>query len=258
MTVSNLTILKIGGSAVTDKTASTGRAKEDELTRIAAEIAGYDAPLIIVHGAGSYGHTHALKYGLDKGFDAEGVLITHDSVRELNALVVSALRGAGVPAIPLNPFAFSVCEDGRISSLFTEQITLMLEHGLVPVLHGDVCMDSKRGVCILSGDQSLPYLAKALHASRVGLGSAADGVLDGDGRTIPLITPQTFDRFSRYIGGSAGTDVTGGMLGKVREILDLVEETGIEACIFNANEPGSYRRYLGGEPAGTVIGPDRD
>ena len=251
--ISDLTIIKIGGSAVTDKTSPEGKARPEELERIAEEISGYDRPLIIVHGAGSYGHTYAKKYGLDKGFDAEGVMVTHDSVRQLNDLVVSTLRKHGIRAMPLNPFAFAVCENGRISSFLTDQITLMLENGLVPVLHGDVAMDSERGACIISGDQSLPYLAKALRAKRAGLGSAADGVLDGDGKVIPRITPETFGRFARYIGSSAGTDVTGGMLGKVKEILDLADSTGIDACIFNANEPGNYRRYLEGEDIGTII-----
>lgn len=250
---SDLTILKVGGSAVTDKNAASGSAKTDEMERIAKEIAGFPEKLIIVHGAGSYGHVYAKQYGLDKGFHEEGFLKTHDSVRELNEMIVKTLRKEGIPAVPMNPLSFSLCEDGRLTYLYTEQISEMLKHGLVPVLHGDVCMDTKRGACILSGDQSLPYVAAALKAKRVGLGSATDGVLDSDGKTISKITPQTFDSVKQHIGGSAGTDVTGGMFGKVSEILDLAQKTGIESCIFNANTPGSVAAYLKGEVVGTII-----
>lgn len=250
---SDITVLKVGGSAVTDKNASAGQVKADEMDRIAKEIAGFSGKLVIVHGAGSYGHVYAKEYGLDKGFHLEGLLKTHDSVRELNEMIVQTLRKEGIPAVPLNPFAFSLCDDGRLTCLYTGQIAEMLKHDLVPVLHGDVCMDTARGACILSGDQSLPYVASALSAKRVGLGSATDGVLDSDGRTIPEITPRTFDFFKKHIGGSEGTDVTGGMLGKVSEILDLAEKTGIESCIFNANTPGNVADYLTGKNVGTLI-----
>ncbi|MDR0767406.1 MAG: isopentenyl phosphate kinase family protein [Methanosarcinales archaeon] len=250
---SDITILKVGGSAVTDKSAAAGSAKTDEMERIAQEIAGFSGKLVIVHGAGSYGHVYAKQYGLDKGFHEEGFLKTHDSVRELNEMVVKTLRAQGIPAVPMNPLSFSLCEDGRLVFLYTDQIAEMLKHGLVPVLHGDVCMDTKRGACILSGDQSLPYVAAALSAKRVGLGSATDGVLDSNGRTIPKITPKSFDSVKQHIGGSAGTDVTGGMLGKVSEILELAKKAGIESRIFNANTPGSVAAYLKGDAIGTLI-----
>ncbi|MCL2549535.1 MAG: isopentenyl phosphate kinase [Methanimicrococcus sp.] len=253
---SGITVLKVGGSAVTDKSASAGFAKTDEMDRIAKEIAGFSGKLVIVHGAGSFGHVYAKQYGLDKGFHKEGFLKTHDSVRKLNEMVVQTLRKEGIPAVPLNPLSFSLCGDGRLVHLYTGQIEEMLKYDLVPVLHGDVCMDTKRGACILSGDQSLPYVAAALSAKRVGLGSATDGVLDLNGATIPKITPKTFQSFKQHIGGSAGTDVTGGMLGKVSEILELAEKTGIESRIFNANTPGNVKTYLEGGNVGTLIGRD--
>ena len=249
---SDLTILKVGGSAVTDKNATSGSAKTDEMERIAKEIAGFSGKLIIVHGAGSYGHVYAKQYGLDKGFHEEGFLKTHDSVRKLNDMIVKTLRKEAFRRSD-ESVSFSLCEDGRLTYLYTEQISEMLKQNLVPVLHGDVCMDTKRGACILSGDQSLPYVAAALKAKRVGLGSATDGVLDSAGKTIPKITPKTFDSVKQHIGGSAGTDVTGGMFGKVLEILDLAQKTGIESCIFNANKPGNVSAYLNGEVIGTII-----
>jgi len=253
---SGITVLKVGGSAVTDKSASVGLAKADEMDRIAKEIAGFSGKLVIVHGAGSYGHVYAKQYGLDKGFHKEGFLKTHDSVRKLNEMVVQTLRKEGIPAVPLNPLSFSLCGDGRLTYLYIDQIEEMLKYDLVPVLHGDVCMDTERGACILSGDQSLPYVAAALSAKRVGLGSATDGVLDSNGATIQKITPQTFQSFKQHIGGSAGTDVTGGMLGKVSEILELAEKTGIESRIFNANTPGNVKAYLEGGNVGTLISRD--
>ena len=62
--VANLTILKIGGSIITDKNADDGAANYDEIKRIADEISKHHGRLVVVHGAGSFGHPQAKKYAL--------------------------------------------------------------------------------------------------------------------------------------------------------------------------------------------------
>lgn len=54
-------ILKLGGSVITDKAADQGVVREDALLRIAKEVSEYRGKMIIVHGAGSFGHTYAKK-----------------------------------------------------------------------------------------------------------------------------------------------------------------------------------------------------
>ena len=250
-------ILKLGGSVITDKNADEGVVKEDELYRIAKEVSEFRGKMIIVHGAGSFGHTYAKKYGLDKGFDPEGAIVTHESVKKLASSVVDALNHFGVRAVALHPMCCIVCRKGRIESAYLENIKLMLENGFVPVLHGDVVMDLELGACILSGDQIVPYLAKALGITRLGLGSAADGVLDNNGKPVPEITPEKFESFKQYIKGSESTDVTGGMLGKVQELLELSKTSCITSYIFNADKKDNIYRFLNGEEIGTRISPDK-
>jgi len=84
-------ILKLGGSAITDKGAYEGIVKEADLLRIAREVSGFKGKMIIVHGAGSFGHIYAKKYGLDRTFDPEGAIVTHESVKKLD------LKGSGCP-----------------------------------------------------------------------------------------------------------------------------------------------------------------
>jgi isopentenyl phosphate kinase len=141
--------------------------------------------------------------------------------------------------------------------MYLDNIKLMLEKGFVPVLHGDVVMDLELGACVLSGDQIVPYLAKELKITRLGLVSAEDGVLDNDGKTVPEITPKTFERFKRYIRGSESTDVTGGMLGKVQELLELSKTSCITSYIFNAGKEDNIHRFLNGESIGTRISPNK-
>jgi isopentenyl phosphate kinase len=250
-------ILKLGGSVITDKAADQGVVKEADLLRIAKEVSQYRGKMIIVHGAGSFGHTYAKKYGLDRGFDPEGVIITHESVKKLASRVVDALNEYGVRAVAVHPMCCTVCKNGRIESMYLDNIKLMLENGFVPVLHGDVVMDLELGACVLSGDQIVPHLAKKLKIIRLGLGSAEDGVLDNDGKTIPEITPETFENFKRYIKGSESTDVTGGMLGKVQELLELSKTSCITSHIFNAGKEDNICLFLNGESIGTRISPDK-
>jgi len=76
-------------------------------------------------------------------------------------------------------------------------------------------------------DRIVSYLATRFGASRIGFGTAVDGVT-ADGRVVPEITPGTFEAVRHHIPGSEGTDVTGGMLGKVRELLGI----DIDSYIF--------------------------
>jgi isopentenyl phosphate kinase len=247
-------ILKIGGSVITEKgTASS--AKKDEIDRISQEIASFiaeaDSALILVHGAGSFGHPQASKWLID-GFNAQGVYLTHSSVKVLNSIVLDSLNNAGIRALPVHPLGSCLLEDGKIFDFQVGQIKLMLEKDIVPVLHGDVVMDRVRGAGVLSGDRIVPYLASVMSASGIGAGSDVDGVLDDAGNVIKKITPHSFIDIKKHIQGSASVDVTGGMLGKVSEFVELAKK-GISSRIFNASRKGMVSKFLYGEDVGTLI-----
>ncbi len=236
----SLVILKIGGSVITDK-GSVSSARKDEIDRISGEIASFksdsDSNLILVHGAGSFGHPQAMKYRLDERFDAEGVYLTHASVKTLNSMVVDSLNRAGAHALPVHPLSSCLLENGKLIEFQLSQVKLMLERGIIPVIHGDVVMDMIKGAAVLSGDRIIPYIALALNASKIGAGSDVDGVLDDKDIVIKKITPLSFVDIKKNIKGSASTDVTGGMLGKVSELLELAGK-GISSRIFNATKKG--------------------
>ncbi|MDF1557724.1 MAG: isopentenyl phosphate kinase [ANME-2 cluster archaeon] len=255
--MNGLVVLKIGGSIITDKSSSTPKSLADAIERIAQEIAGVSGSLILVHGAGSFGHPLARQFKLTEQFDVQGIIETHRSVKSLNATMVDALISYGVPAVPVHPLSCALLEQGRIRDMQMAPLREMVQRGLVPVLHGDVVMDSARGAAILSGDQLVPYIAQKMGAERIGIGSNIDGVLDNQSKTIPDITPSTVDRLRVYISGSSHTDVTGGMLGKVQELVELADKFGISSRIFNASTPGNITRFLKGETMGTRIQKDK-
>ena len=251
----SLIILKIGGSVITEK-SSLSRAKEAEIDRISNEIASFkkdsDSQLILVHGAGSFGHPQAMKYRLIEGFDAQGAYLTHASVKVLNSKVVETLNNAGAHALPVHPLSSCLLENGKIIDFQLGQIKVMLEKGIIPVLHGDVVMDRIKGTSVLSGDKIIPYLAVGLNASHIGAGSDVDGVLDNKDEVIKKITQYSFVDMKKNIKGSSSPDVTGGMLGKVSELLELAS-FGISSRIFNASRKGMVSRFLYGEDVGTLI-----
>ena len=120
--------MKIGGSVITEK-GSISKAREAEIDRISNEIASFkkdsDSQLILVHGAGSFGHPHAMKYRLSEGFDASGVYLTHASVKLLNSKVLESLNNAGEHALPVHPLSASQrpvcageCFGGRLGLRF--------------------------------------------------------------------------------------------------------------------------------------------
>ncbi len=250
----NPVILKIGGSVITKK-GSESVARRDEIDRISHEIVRFkseaDMPIILIHGAGSFGHPQAMKW-VNEGFDASGAYITHRSVKELNSMVLESLTCAGIHALPVHPLSSCILENGKIVDFHTGQIKLMLERGVVPVLHGDVVMDRARGASVLSGDRIITYLALAMNASKIGAGSDVDGVLNDKGAVIKKITPPSFIDLKHHISGSSSTDVTGGMLGKVSELLEL-SKNGINSRIFNASKKGMILKFLFSEDIGTLI-----
>ena len=243
-------VLKLGGSVITDKSGECA-IDHARLREIAGELAAHrETALVLVHGAGSCGHPEARRYRINDGLTADnvsGVYKTHTAVSSLNTAVVTALRDAGVEAIGVHPFDLCLAEDGRLVSFETRHIAEMTEHGIVPVLHGDVVMDRLRGSCIVSGDQLVTRLAVALGSGRVGLATDVPGVL-ANGSVVPRIdraTAATLD-----VGGSGKTDVTGGMRGKIAELLALAD-AGIESHIFHVSKIG---RFLDGtEHGGTTI-----
>jgi isopentenyl phosphate kinase len=232
--MSDLVMLKLGGSVITEK-GSDCAVNRDQLATVAKAIAGArTGGILVIHGAGSCGHPEAKRYHLDMGAVAgntEGIYVTHRAVSRLNDEVVLALRDEGVAAVGVHPLHMAVADRGRLLALECRHLEQMLALGMVPVIHGDVVMDLSSGACIVSGDQLARYLAIALHIDRVGLATDVPGVLN-EGRVVPRITRKTAQ--SVQIGNSKHTDVTGGMRGKINELLELAD-AGIGSDIFHVS-----------------------
>ena len=249
--MSEITVLKLGGSVVTKK-AEAGVIDTARIRELASQIApiAKSVPIIIVHGAGSCGHPEAKQYRIQEGVttsNAKGIAVTHFAVRRLNEEFVAVLREEGVDAVCMHPFCTSLAKDGRLVYSGEEQIKALLALGVVPVLHGDVVMDTVRGACIVSGDQIVPAIATALGATRVGVATNVPGVLSGS-TVIPVITRENVGAID--LGSSSSSDVTGGMRGKVEELL-LLADAGIPSHLFHISRVMDFLE--GQEHCGTIV-----
>lgn len=251
-------VLKLGGSVVTRKDraetvddvnlAALADAVADHVeSRTGAGRERTAADLVLVHGGGSFGHHHASEHGVstsDGSRDAAGARAIHGAMKELNGAVLAALADRDVPALPVHPLSAAHRGSDGALTLPTGQVAAMLDEGFVPVLHGDVVAHRGKGVTILSGDELVVELARALDADDVGLCSAVPGVLDGRGEVVERI--ESFSDVADALGGSDATDVTGGMAAKVRQLLAL----DAPAHVFDVDE---VTAFLAGEEPGSRI-----
>lgn len=240
-------------------------ANSSAIKRLAREISESGVTdLILIHGGGSFGHTLAKQYAIKEGYKKEasqvlGFSKTHQAMVALNKLVVDALIQHNVSAVAISPSSCIVAKSGRINIFEDSPINRLLKIGFVPVLYGDAVLDSDLGFTILSGDQLAASLAIRLHAERIIMGIDVDGLYTADpksnssARIIRNCTLQELRTTLQQIEEAKGTDVTGGMLGKITELTSAVEK-GIPALIINAAKSKSVYKALKGERVvGTLV-----
>lgn len=258
-------LVKLGGSLITDKTKEF-TPRTGAIARLAREIAEArkkrKVPLVLGNGAGSFAHTPAKKYQTQKGLinkeSLHGFAVVQDAASRLNRIIVKALIEAGEDAISINPSSTIIAEDGEIKEFYLEPLKKLLKLGMIPVVYGDVVVDTKMGCCIQSTEKILNAIALRLRENGnkihclVHYGTTT-GVLDKNGRTIPKITPKNIHKIRKVIGGSDGIDVTGGMIHKVEEALNIAKQ-GISSYIMNGFEEEHLKKFiLGKKVKGTLI-----
>jgi len=254
----NLIFVKLGGSLITDK-SKPYTARMDVIKRLCREIhearSKKKITLLIGHGGGSFPHVSAQKYQTHRGVinekSWEGFAKVQDDASKLNRIIVSSLIDAGENAISVQPSASCIAHNDRIIEWYTNPIKTSLAKGIIPVPYGDVCLDRKKGCCIISTEEILRFLAKNLKPQRVIMVGKVDGVFDSKGNVIKKISKDNLSSVRKALLSSDGVaDVTGGMVHKVEKSLEI----GVEVEIINGLKPSILKRSLMGEKGlGTTI-----
>jgi isopentenyl phosphate kinase len=245
-------VLKLGGSVITDKRVRC-KARPDIVGRLARELKPFCGEMVIVHGAGSFGHILASKYGLKEGISSDRALLgaaqVQREVRELDSLVCHGLQKAGIPAVSIPPSVFLRFSCGSLSEYDVQPFKDAMTRGFVPVTFGDVVLDDHQGIAICSGDDLMKLLASEFKAERAIFVSDVDGIYDADpkkdkkaklAREIDPLRP-----FKAAKSASNVEDVTGAMAGKLEAALDIAA-LGAEVYVVNGLAAGRLSALLRG------------
>lgn len=277
-------ILKLGGSVVTHKDSTAFPLAADEIwenagrffrraevKRICLEIKdslpnlGY---LIVVHGAGVFGHFPVSKF-LESGVrDQElvGWPLTSYSVLLEDLMLVNEMVSVGIPAISMPPrslFTITKRDEDRSwvgnEALFDSGKMRRLIPRYVPILFGDLAFDEDGNAAVLSGDTILYLCARELgDVDLVACGTDVEGIFTDDPKKNPRA--RLIDRVSLSEKqtlspkGSSYRDVDGGMSRKFRELISIAK-LGIPSMVIDAFKEGNISKALKGEHVGTLIVP---
>ncbi|MCI4347797.1 MAG: isopentenyl phosphate kinase family protein [Thermoplasmata archaeon] len=249
-------VVKLGGSVLTRK-REAARLRPKILTRLAEELAQPGRPpIVVLHGAGSYGHPGAIRWNLarppadpsDRPHRLRGAAIVGAEVRRLHGEVLRALVDAGLAPFSVPPQAISFNRAGKLARLDTEPFRRALSRGGVPVSFGDVVPDEEWGFSILSADTVAVELVRQLPSRRLVFVSDVEGVLApavGSPRRklIPRLTSAVLASLQ---ASDTVPDVTGGIRGKVESML-VAAEAGADAGLISGLRHGALSRALRGE-----------
>ncbi|MFC1625122.1 isopentenyl phosphate kinase [Patescibacteria group bacterium] len=258
-----LTLIKLGGSLITDKNKAF-TAKKGVIQRLAGEIKSslslHKTDLIVGHGSGSFGHVVASKYKTQEGIvnkdSIKGFPLVADAARKINTIVMEEFLKKGLKVVSFSPLSYTYAKNQKRIKSSIKPIKKALEIGIIPVIYGDVIMDEKMGFCIYSGEKSLNVLAEELKDAykkiKIIYCGETDGVYDEKGKTISIITSKNFKKIKKALGGSSGVDVTGGMIHKVKEALEIAKKINALTLIINATKKQALKKALEGNQLGAT------
>ena len=207
-----ITVLKLGGELLED-----AGAVRDAAAAIGRLTAAHQ--VVVVHGGGRAIDAELRRRGLTPRF-ADGLRITDEDALDTvigvlagrtNTQFVAALNAAGVRAVGLTgaDARLAVCEPapqvrthagevvdlglvGEPASFDTTVVEDLLRGGCVPVV-ASIGASASGALLNVNADTFAARLAAALGAGRLLIAGTTAGVLDGAGRTIPVLTPADVD-----------------------------------------------------------------
>ncbi len=256
--VENLTIIKLGGALITDKTKPY-TLRKNVLMRVTKEIAEALGPCIIVHGVGSFGHVPVIERRLYEGYlkpdQLPDLSQTMVDVFELRMAITEAVKEAGLAPVIFLPSNIFFMTNNEITGHFSGGLRQYLDLGMTLIIGGDMCADSQRGFSVCSGDKVVQLLARLLSPRDVIFATdvagiyTADPKLDPKAKLIPRIALSQMDKIKKLADKAATPDITRGMRGKLEEIkrFESILKVGAEVVILGMMEPGILQRYMDGD-----------
>ena len=250
-------ILKLGGSIITKKNSNRPQIKKAVVWQIAKELKSFvrrfpKTEIILLHGAGSFGHPLVYKYKLLQkplaGEQLFGFSETICSMRNMANLLTNIFHSAKLPVLPIQTSAIDLFN--------IRQLKQFLDAGFIPLLGGDMGFAKKNRAIVISADRLAVLFAKAFRNSRVIFATDVDGVFEkyppkNNEQPLSVLSREKLkDIIKKMNGRKNHYDVTGEMAGKLKALLEIKKK---EVIIFNGSKPGNLTRALMQKPIGTRI-----
>lgn len=263
-----LTLIKLGGAILTDKSKPCAIRYDliKELTGQIRECLPFlKGSVIVGNGGGSFGHYFAEKYSLMDGIsDAEGwegFCKGKNGNAILHTKLIEEFVNQGISAcsFPIDDIFCGDIQNAKDTSCWNRMFSY-LEHGILPIVYGDIIYDSKKGCKIISTESIFTLLSEAIilnpdcgySIDKIIFCTNKNGVENSDGEVLPFINKQKFNQWEIFRKHGDGYDVTGGMYGKVMMAIDT--RICCPVYIINGNYPERLSGLLRGEEVtGTCI-----
>lgn len=244
---------------------------------------------VIVHGAGSFGHFQAKQYSVANGTDSasgrslddrsissflrEGFAKTRLSVSKLNHHILTTMLSKGVPGVGISLYPTVLASKRQLSRgeswelTFRTSLFRTLKLGLVPVIHGDACLETTgQETSIVSGDTFMVYLCEICNPKYAVFLADVDGVFTAPPGSVPepeLIRQIVVDKDGSWSCGDSENgpqmsqsahDVTGGIKLKLKSAIEIVSRFRIPVYIVKAGSADAVSAIRGITPVnGTSI-----
>lgn len=249
--MNKITLIKLGGSFITDKEKPYTINKQnidmaiEQIKEISLNFP--NKKFILGNGAGSYGHyaviDHQIQDVIKTTKDKLAFAKVHSSVKKLNLIIANSLLEKGVPVFSIQPSAIISTKNGNLNHLDTTTIFGLLNHNIIPFVHGDMIYDHQKGNHILSTENIFKELINKLSENHYEIEkiiyiTKVKGVVDKNNNIIKKITQTNFSKIKNEMISTQGFDVTGGMLHKIENSLKIAEKN-IPIFIGNINKENS-------------------
>ena len=259
-------IIKLGGGLITDKTQykSVLTDRIDAVSFVISKIVDLGHSVIVIHGAGSFGHIEAKNWSISEGFDSDisehqytAIETIRTDMSELNSLVIDSLERAGVTCLSLPPRDWV----NGVGASFSGDVSIFERDSdlPVPVSFGDVVENNDESrFGILSGDHLMVRLSTELPDVLLCafLLGDAEGLMSGPPGIEDSKLIDVWNDSMGFIGEhDKGIDVTGGIHLKVR-CASVISHSAQEVWFIDGREPSRLLDILSGiDVIGTRIVP---
>ncbi|MFW9828591.1 MAG: type 2 isopentenyl-diphosphate Delta-isomerase [Candidatus Thorarchaeota archaeon] len=226
-------LLKLGGSLLTDKNEPFSL-REEILEKCINQIIESKKLIILIHGGGSFGHPLAKKYQITQGLNHSikdqimGLSKTHEAMSKFNSIIINKFLEKGYPVVSIQPSSIFIQDFNEIVIKSIDPIEKFLDLGVTPILYGDILLSKDYSFTILSGDQIILNLCKAIQnfkISKVIFAIEQDGIFIKKNGNKTLASKLSLkDLISLELAKlDQKIDVTGGIKGKLEQVQEIIK-----------------------------------